>query len=687
MEYLVDMTTHVPDGTSAAAVEEMRKREAARSAELSAEGALVRLWRPPVEPGEWRTLGLFDADDADALEKVLSSMPLRSWRSDVVTQLMVHPNDPGPAVRRSAPEFLIAMSIAVPPGTPGAVVEDTLAREARSARELAAQGHLQRLWALPPEGDHRRTLGLWSAEDRDQISAIVGMLPLHPWMDVEITPLSKHPSDPASKNAVGESNSSPHGVVRATSLPSKTRVYEVERLATFVTEVELSDLGASLPTLKRNVLDSIACALGALDGELIPAIRAQAEQFSSRPTATFIGGGRASVDQAAFFNTVLVRYPDLLDTFLTPGGLCHPADNFGAVLAVAEHAGASGADFLVALAIAYEVQCRFSAQVPVMARGLNHALQLAMSVAAGASRLLALDAEHTASAIAASAADNVSLAVVHTEPVATWKGISPAITGMRAIYTTILAGRGATGPYSLIEGPNGLAQLFDQPIDFRTGDRTLHSVEQTYLKKYCSLIHGQNVIDATLAIRDDEHFTGDDVAAVLLEVFEGAYDFAGGGRYGNKDHPQTKEQADYNLKYLCAVALLDGQVGPEQLETERVRRADVQDLLRRVTVTPADDLTAAYPERTATRVRVTLNDGRRFEREQSDFEGSPTQPMTWQRVVDKFNWLAEPFADDKLQAEIVDAVDHIEVISVAELTNLLAAVSPNPKGPRSRGRF
>src|SRR5439155_22063 len=83
------------------------------------------------------------------------------------------------------------------------------------------------------------------------------------------------------------------------------------------------------------------------------------------PTATLVGGGRASVDQAAFFNAVLVRYPDLLDTYLTPGGLCHPADNFGAVFAVAEHVGATGADFLLALAVAYEVQCRFSAAVPV----------------------------------------------------------------------------------------------------------------------------------------------------------------------------------------------------------------------------------------------------------------------------------------------------------------------------------
>src|SRR6476646_4698475 len=239
-----------------------------------------------------------------------------------------------------------------------------------------------------------------------------------------------------------------------------THKHIVDEVADFVVGATVSDISArTMGTLKRNVLDSIACAVGALDGELIEPIRAHAEQFRGRPTATFIGGGRASVDQAAFFNAVLVRYPDLLDTFLTPGGLCHPADNFGAIFAVAEHVGASGSDFLLALAVAYEIQCRFSAQVPVMARGLNHALQLAMSVAAGSAKLLGLDAEHAGNAIAASAADNVSLATVHAEPVSNWKGISPAITGMRAVYTTMLASRGVTGPKSLFEGPHGLVQL------------------------------------------------------------------------------------------------------------------------------------------------------------------------------------------------------------------------------------
>ncbi|MGC0316482.1 muconolactone Delta-isomerase family protein [Kitasatospora acidiphila] len=94
MEYLVTMTTRVPDGTSEQAVEEIRAREAARARELAAQGHLLRLWRPPLQPGEWRTLGLFAADDSGQLEDVLASMPLRVWRTDEVTPLSPHPNDP-----------------------------------------------------------------------------------------------------------------------------------------------------------------------------------------------------------------------------------------------------------------------------------------------------------------------------------------------------------------------------------------------------------------------------------------------------------------------------------------------------------------------------------------------------------------------------------------------------------------
>jgi len=95
MEFLVDMVTTVPDGTTDAEVDAMRIREAARSRDLAAQGHLLRLWRPPLHAGEWRTWGLFQAADATELERVLSSMPLRVWRHDTVTPLTAHPSDPG----------------------------------------------------------------------------------------------------------------------------------------------------------------------------------------------------------------------------------------------------------------------------------------------------------------------------------------------------------------------------------------------------------------------------------------------------------------------------------------------------------------------------------------------------------------------------------------------------------------
>ena len=193
MEYLVSMTTHVPDGTSDQAVADVRAREAAHSGELARQGHLLRLWRPPLRPGEWRSLGLFAATDDAQLEQVLAAMPLRVWRTDEVTPLAPHPNDPGRPAREGAKEFLTTFSIAVPDGTPERVVAEAEAREAQQAKDLAGKGYLLRLWRLPGES---HSVGLWRARDHDEMQAVLTSLPLDAWMTVETTPLTRHPSDP-----------------------------------------------------------------------------------------------------------------------------------------------------------------------------------------------------------------------------------------------------------------------------------------------------------------------------------------------------------------------------------------------------------------------------------------------------------------------------------------------------------
>ena len=79
VEFLADMRTYVPEGTPGSEVDDTKAREAARAGELAARGHLLRLWKPPVEPGEWRSIGLWRADDENELHELLTTLPLHAW--------------------------------------------------------------------------------------------------------------------------------------------------------------------------------------------------------------------------------------------------------------------------------------------------------------------------------------------------------------------------------------------------------------------------------------------------------------------------------------------------------------------------------------------------------------------------------------------------------------------------------
>ncbi|RFU48840.1 MmgE/PrpD family protein [Paraburkholderia sp. DHOC27] len=454
----------------------------------------------------------------------------------------------------------------------------------------------------------------------------------------------------------------------------------VQRIGQFAFNAHASHLTPQSRALfKRNILDSLGCAIGALSGKPFAALREQFDEYGRSGKCTLIGGGTSSPDQAALYNSGLVRYVDLLDSYMSPGGLCHPSDNFGTILAAADHASASGEDFMLALAVAYEIGCRITAIVPVMAKGFNHAIQLAISAAAGSGKLFGLDAQQIAHAVAIATADNISLTCVHSEPVSQWKGFSPGITGMRAIYSASLAKRGFTGPLRLFEGPNGLERMFDQPLEVNWDDPQLEVIHQTVMKKYCSLIHGQPVLEATLQLKRQHGVTSEEVEEVRCDIFQTGFDIAGGGGFGAKDNPQTKEQADYNLKYLIAVALLDDEVGPAQLEPERIQAADAQALLNKVTVQPDATFSAQYPQALNTRVTIRCKDGRSFSKEHTGFEGGLENPFTWERTVQKFHWLSEPYADEALRNAIIQQVVMLDEQPIADLMQLLAKVSPQPR--------
>lgn len=452
---------------------------------------------------------------------------------------------------------------------------------------------------------------------------------------------------------------------------------EVRQLAQFVTDSDYASLSAeAAEQLKIRVLDTLGVAIGALDAEPTVAIRELTDSLGGNGAATMIGGGTTAPDRAAFYNTALSRYLDFMDSYLAAGETNHPSDNIGAVLAAAEAAGASGRDFLAAVAVAYQVHTRLSDEAPVRSRGFDHTVQGAYAAAASAAKALGLNVDQIANAAAISGTANNALRVTRTGDLSHWKGLAYPQVGKEAVHAALLASAGITGPAEVFEGNKGFKETIagDFTLDWSAED--LESVLRTSVKKHNSEIHSQSAIDAALDIRKYHGFRADDVAEVRVRTFQVAYDIIGGGEEGDKRSIRTKEEADHSLPYIVAVALLDGQVLPDQYDPARIAADDVQNLMRKVTVTPYDEYSARFPAEMPSQVAVELTDGTVYTSTYSSYRGFHSDPLTWGEAVTKFTSLAAPFAGGALADQIADVVHGLDTRPITDLTDLLGKVSP-----------
>lgn len=443
----------------------------------------------------------------------------------------------------------------------------------------------------------------------------------------------------------------------------------VDELAAFVVSASYEQLSeaARLQT-KIRVLDALGCAFGALDSEVLRLISAQVDDFGGNARCTLIGGGSSAPDRAAFYNSALVRFLDFNDSYLAPGETCHPSDNLGAVLAACEYADRNGKDFLTALAVAYQVQCRLSDAAPVRDKGFDHTTQGSFAVAAGVSSALRLDPEKTANALAIAGTAFNALRVTRTGALSNWKGLAYPNTAFGVTHAAFLAMRGITGPREVFEGNKGFMQAISGPftIDWRNED--LEKITQTAVKRYNAEIHSQASIEASLELKAEQQITGPEILSVDIETFDVAYNIIGGGEEGEKVTVTTKEEADHSLPYIIAVALLDGVVLPAQYLPERIHRDDVQGLLRKVKISPTLKYSRRFPAEMPCRVTIRLADGRTFTREKRDYQGFRTRPMAWSTVADKFEQLSRLHLSPDRQKRIEELVLNLEDIPIRELT-------------------
>jgi muconolactone delta-isomerase len=100
-------------------------------------------------------------------------------------------------------EFLVEFEVKVPEGTPAEAVADQEQAEAVAAARLAVQGHVVRIWNRPNSTGQSTILGLYRAQDQDELNDLIDQLPMRDWMHVAVAPLAPHPNDPAAAASPG----------------------------------------------------------------------------------------------------------------------------------------------------------------------------------------------------------------------------------------------------------------------------------------------------------------------------------------------------------------------------------------------------------------------------------------------------------------------------------------------------
>src|ERR1700720_1029388 len=255
--------------------------------------------------------------------------------------------------------------------------------------------------------------------------------------------------------------------------------------------------------VKRRIIDSIGCALGAWNEEPCRIAREVASEFSAKNGATIIGTShQAPADWAAFATGCCIRYFDYNDTYLSKEP-AHPSDNISAVLAVAESVGANGRELITAIALAYEVQCRLCDAASIRARGWDHVTYGAFSTALASAKLMQLDREKTRHAVNIAGVACAAMRQARVGELSHWKGVAFANAARHGVYSALLARAGMTGPAPIFEGQMG----FEKELGVSLGNvgETFKGapamILNTSIKYWPAEYHSQSAIEAALFLR------------------------------------------------------------------------------------------------------------------------------------------------------------------------------------------
>ena len=436
---------------------------------------------------------------------------------------------------------------------------------------------------------------------------------------------------------------------------------------------------------KRRIIDALGCAMGGFSSEPAKIARRLASITSGTFPSRVLGSGDpTSPDMAAFANTVMVRYLDYNDAYVSPGA-GHPSDMLPAVLAVAEPWHASGKAVITATVLAYEVHGRLTDEVALGEKGWDQGAFMVIGSACGAGKVLGLSQDQMAHAVSLAVVPNLPLGQTRVGELSMWKGCATAAATRNGVFAALLAREGMEGPYEPFEGGHGLWEQVTGPIRLASfgGDffdpkyqrlspagggipsgriaalgGSTFKINESSIKYFPCQIHTQVPISLALELRNVVN--PEEIEAINLETYRTAWRSA--GSEPEKWEPRTRETADHSLPYLISVAFVDGAITPGSFTPERIRDPALSQLMGKIRVAEDPDFTERYPEAQASRMEVVNRSGRRFVACADYPKGHWKRPLTDEELEDKFNSLAREVLSAQQRRAAVEALWALEEV-------------------------
>jgi 2-methylcitrate dehydratase PrpD len=413
----------------------------------------------------------------------------------------------------------------------------------------------------------------------------------------------------------------------------------------------------------RTFLNWLGCAVGAAHHEAADAALAAANMLQPAPQAS-LPGRREKVDMAsaALINGITSHTFDFDDTHLKT--IIHPAGPVAsAVMALAEHTGASGRALIDALVIGIDVSCRVgNAMYPDhYDRGWHITGSTGtLGAAAACARLLGLDTQKTAMALGIAASQPVGM----REQFGTMtKPFHPGGAARAGLMSALLASQGFTASPKALEAPRGMMQTVSTKNDWSEITSELGQRFEISFNSYkpfaCGIVIHPS-IDACAQLRA-QGVTPEQIERIELKVHSLVLELTG------KKEPVDGLQAKFSVYHGCAAGLTFGFAAEDEFSDAVVNRADMVALRRKVVATVDDAIDEASADVTA-----VLKDGRRVHVFVEHAIGSLKNPMSDAQLEAKFHGLSDPVLGAAKTTELLAACWTIgqagDVRALAQLT-------------------